>query len=393
MFRSALRKVCDSMRKISLLGATGSIGRQSLDVIAACGMSVAAITANKSVARLEEQTRQFHPSLAVCMDEAAAADLRVRIADTNTRVASGIEGLVEAATLPEADCVITAVVGNVGLRPTLAALREKKRIALANKETLVCGGELVMRTAKEYGVEIIPVDSEHSALFQCLQGSHDHGELKRLILTCSGGPFFGQSREELAGYTKADALKHPTWKMGAKITVDCATLMNKGLEFIEAMRLYSVSPDQVDIAIHRQSIVHSLVEFQDNAILAQLGVPDMRLPIEYALTYPARCPAVVEPLDLFACPPLEFHRPDYETFTCLKLALQCARKPGTPCVVLNGANEAAVGLFLEDKIRFLEIGELVQYALETVPEGPADTLEQIMEADRAARDAVYSRIR
>ncbi|MCD7856825.1 MAG: 1-deoxy-D-xylulose-5-phosphate reductoisomerase [Clostridiales bacterium] len=381
------------MRKISLLGATGSIGRQSLDVIAACGMSVAAITANKSVARLEEQTRQFHPSLAVCMDEAAAADLRVRIADTNTRVASGIEGLVEAATLPEADCVITAVVGNVGLRPTLAALREKKRIALANKETLVCGGELVMRTAREYGAEIIPVDSEHSALFQCLQGSHDHGELKRLILTCSGGPFFGQNREELAGYTKADALKHPTWKMGAKITVDCATLMNKGLEFIEAMRLYSVSPDQVDIAIHRQSIVHSLVEFQDNAILAQLGVPDMRLSIEYALTYPARCPAVVEPLDLFSCPPLEFHRPDYETFTCLKLALQCARRPGTPRVVLNGANEAAVGLFLEDKIRFLEIGELVQYALETVPEGPADTLEQIMEADRAAREAVYSRTR
>ncbi len=381
------------MRKISLLGATGSIGRQSLDVIAACGMSVVAITANKSVARLEEQTRQFHPRLAVCMDEAAAADLRVRIADTNTRVASGIEGLVEAATLPETDCVITAVVGNVGLRPTLAALQEKKRIALANKETLVCGGELVMRTAKECGAEIIPVDSEHSALFQCLQGSHDHGELKRLILTCSGGPFFGKSREELAGYTKADALKHPTWKMGAKITVDCATLMNKGLEFIEAMRLYSVSPDQVDIAIHRQSIVHSLVEFRDNAILAQLGVPDMRLPIEYALTYPARRPAVVEPLDLINCPPLEFHRPDYETFTCLKLALQCARRPGTPCVVLNGANEAAVGLFLEDKIRFLEIGELVQYALETVPEGPADTLEQILEADRAAREAVYSRIR
>ncbi len=381
------------MRKISLLGATGSIGRQSLDVIAACGMSVVAITANRSVTRLEEQTRQFHPSLAVCMDEAAAADLRVRIADTNTRVASGIEGLVEAATLPEADCVITAVVGNVGLRPTLAALREKKRIALANKETLVCGGELVMRTAKEYGAEIIPVDSEHSALFQCLQGSHGHGEVKRLILTCSGGPFFGQSREELAGYTKADALKHPTWKMGAKITVDCATLMNKGLEFIEAMRLYSVSPDQVDIAIHRQSIVHSLVEFRDNAILAQLGVPDMRLPIEYALTYPARCPAVTEPLDIFSCPPLEFHRPDYDTFTCLKLALQCARRPGTPCVVLNGANEAAVGLFLEDKIRFLEIGELVQYALETVPEGPADTLEQILEADCAAREAVYSRIR
>jgi 1-deoxy-D-xylulose-5-phosphate reductoisomerase len=354
-------------------------------------MSVAAITANRSVELLEQQVRQFHPTLAVCFEEEAARELRLRIADTTTRVASGMEGLVEAATLPEADCVITAVVGNVGLQPTLAAIRAGKRIALANKETLVCAGELVMKTAKEYGAEIIPVDSEHSALFQCLQGSHDHGEIKRLILTCSGGPFFGKKREELATYTRADALKHPTWKMGAKITVDCATLMNKGLEFIEAMRLYDVSPDQVDIAIHRQSIVHSLVEYRDNAILAQLGVPDMRLPIELALTYPARSKAVVEPLDLFSCPPLEFQRPDYETFTCLKLALESARKPGTPCAVLNGANEAAVGLFLQDQIRFLEIGELVQYALETVPQGPADTLEQILAADQAAREAVWSR--
>lgn len=379
------------MRRISLLGSTGSIGRQSLDVIAACGMSVAAVTANRSVDLLEEQVRQFHPALAVCFEEAAAKDLRARIADTDTRVASGMEGLVEAATLPQVDCVITAVVGNVGLRPTLAAIKAGKRIALANKETLVCAGELVMKTAAECGAEIIPVDSEHSALFQCLQGSRDHGEIKRLILTCSGGPFFGKSRAELAGYTRADALKHPTWKMGAKITVDCATLMNKGLEFIEAMRLYRVTPDQVDIAIHRQSIVHSLVEFRDNAILAQLGVPDMRLPIEYALTYPERSGAVAGELDLFSCPPLEFHRPDYETFACLRLALESARKPGTPCAVLNGANEAAVGLFLQDKIRFPEIAELVQYALESVPEGPADTLEQILQADEAAREAVYRR--
>jgi 1-deoxy-D-xylulose-5-phosphate reductoisomerase len=301
-----------------------------------------------------------------------------------------MEGLLEAATLPEADTVITAVVGNVGLKPTLAALRERKRIALANKETLVCAGELVMRTARECGAEIIPVDSEHSALFQCIQGSADHGEIKRLILTCSGGPFFGKTREELRNYTRADALKHPTWKMGAKITVDCATLMNKGLEFIEAMRLYGVSPEQVDIAIHRQSIVHSLVEFRDNAILAQLGVPDMRLPIQYALTYPERWESVVEPLDLFSCPPLAFQRPDTETFQCLKLALECARKPGVACAVLNGANEAAVGLFLQDKIRFLEIGELVAGALQAVPDGPADTLEQILEADRAAREAVYA---
>ena len=378
------------MRTISLLGSTGSIGRQSLDVIAACGASVAAITANSSVEMLEEQARRFHPALAVCYDEAAAAELRLRLADTDVRVASGMEGLVEAATLPQADTVITAVVGNVGLKPTLAAIRARKRIALANKETLVCAGELVMRTAKECGAEIIPVDSEHSALFQCIQGSADHGEIKRLILTCSGGPFFGKSREELKNYTRADALKHPTWKMGAKITVDCATLMNKGLEFIEAMRLYGVTPDQVDIAIHRQSIVHSLVEFRDNAILAQLGVPDMRLPIQYALTYPERREAVVEPLDLFSCPPLAFQRPDTETFQCLKLALECARKPGVACAVLNGANEAAVGLFLQDKIRFLEIGELVAGALQAVPDGPADTLEQILEADRAAREAVYA---
>ncbi|MCD8051735.1 MAG: 1-deoxy-D-xylulose-5-phosphate reductoisomerase [Clostridiales bacterium] len=380
------------MRTISLLGSTGSIGRQSLDVIAASGMSVAALTANRSVDLLEQQARQFHPKLVVCYDPAAAAELKLRLADTNVRVASGMEGLLEAATLPEADTVLTAVVGMVGLRPTLAALREKKRIALANKETLVCAGELVMRTAKEYGAEIIPVDSEHSALFQCLQGSHDHGELKRLILTCSGGPFFGKSREELAHYTRADALKHPTWKMGAKITIDCATLMNKGLEFIEAMRLYQVAPEQITIAIHRQSIVHSLVEFRDNAILAQLGVPDMRLPIQYALTYPARTEGVAKELDLFDCPPLSFQKPDMETFQCLKLALGAARKPGVACAVLNGANEAAVGLFLQDKIKFLEIGELVARALETVPNGPADTLEQVLEADAAAREAVYALI-
>ncbi|MCD7843092.1 MAG: 1-deoxy-D-xylulose-5-phosphate reductoisomerase, partial [Clostridiales bacterium] len=349
-----------------------------------------ALTANRSVDLLEQQARQFHPRLVVCYDPAAAAELKIRLADTDVRVASGMEGLLEAATLPEADTVITAVVGMVGLRPTLAALREKKRIALANKETLVCAGELVMRTAKEYGAEIIPVDSEHSALFQCLQGSHDHGELKRLILTCSGGPFFGKTREELAHYTRADALKHPTWKMGAKITIDCATLMNKGLEFIEAMRLYQVAPEQITIAIHRQSIVHSLVEFRDNAILAQLGVPDMRLPIQYALTYPARTEGVAKELDLFDCPPLSFQKPDMETFQCLKLALGAARKPGVACAVLNGANEAAVGLFLQDKIKFLEIGELVARALETVPDGPADTLEQVLEADAAAREAVYA---
>lgn len=376
------------MRTISLLGSTGSIGRQSLDVIAACGMSVAAITANSSVDLLEEQARQFKPKLAVAYDEAAAKDLKTRLADTSVRVASGMDGLIEAATLSEADTVITSVVGMIGLKPTLAAIGEKKRIALANKETLVCAGELVMRSAREYGAEIIPVDSEHSALFQCLECNRDRGEVKRLILTASGGPFFGKSRADLANATRADALKHPNWAMGAKITTDSATLMNKGLEFIEAMRLYDMAPEKIAITVHRQSIIHSMVEYCDNAVLAQLGVPDMRLPIQYALTYPQRTGAVAGELDLLKCPPLTFEEPDLDTFRCLALALEAAKKPGNPCAVLNGANEAAVGLFLKDQIRFLEIAELVEYAMERVPAGPADTLEQVLAADSAAREAV-----
>lgn len=382
------------MRNISLLGSTGSIGRQSLDVIAACGMSVAAITANSSVALLEEQARKFNPKLAVAYDETAARDLKTRLADTNVRVASGMDGLIEAATLSEADTVITSVVGMIGLKPTLAAIGEKKRIALANKETLVCAGELVMRSAKEKGAEIIPVDSEHSALFQCLECNRDRGEVKRLILTASGGPFFGKTRADLANATRADALKHPNWSMGAKITTDSATLMNKGLEFIEAMRLYNMPPEKIAITVHRQSIIHSMVEYCDNAVLAQLGVPDMRLPIQYALTYPRRVDAVAGELDLLKCPPLTFEEPDLDTFRCLALALEAAKKPGNPCAILNGANEAAVGLFLQDKIRFLEIADLVEYAMEQVPFGPADTLEQVLAADAAAREAVmegYSR--
>ncbi|MCC8129017.1 MAG: 1-deoxy-D-xylulose-5-phosphate reductoisomerase [Clostridiales bacterium] len=376
------------MPTISLLGSTGSIGRQSLDVIAACGMSVGAITANSSVALLEEQARKFHPQLAVAYDEAAAKDLKVRLADTPVRVASGMEGLIEAATLPEADTVITSVVGMIGLRPTLAAIGEKKRIALANKETLVCAGELVMRSARESGAEIVPVDSEHSALFQCLECNRDRGEVKRLILTASGGPFFGKSRAELEHVTRADALKHPNWSMGAKITTDSATLMNKGLEFIEAMRLYDMPPEKIAITVHRQSIIHSMVEYCDNAVLAQMGVPDMRLPIEYALTYPRRCAAVAGELDLLHCPPLTFAELDYDTFRCLPLALRAARQPGSACAILNGANEAAVALFLQDRIRFLEIADLVEYAMDSVPVGPADTLEQILDADAAARNAV-----
>ncbi len=377
---------------LSVLGSTGSIGTQTLDVAEKCGIRVAAITANRSVELLEAQARKFHPDLVVAMDETAAKDLQVRLADTGIRVASGMEGLIEAATLPEADTVVTAVMGMVGLRPTLAAIDAHKRIALANKETLVCAGELVMANAAREGVDIVPVDSEHSAIFQSLQGCSDRREVKRLILTASGGPFFGWTKEQLEQVTLADALKHPNWSMGAKITIDSATLMNKGLEFIEAMRLYHVAPEQIQIVVHRQSMIHSLVEYTDNAIIAQLGTADMRLPIQYALTWPQRTEGVATELDLFSCPDLTFRKPDPETFRCLGIALETAKKPGTPCAIMNGANEAAVDLFLREKIRFVDIPELVDYALSVVPAQSVENLETVLEADRAAREAVYSRI-
>ena len=377
-------------QRISILGSTGSIGRQSLDVMSACGMEAVALTANSNVARMEEQVRQFHPELAVMMDENAARDLRVRLADTPVRVASGLEGLLEAAELPAADTVVTAVVGMIGLRPTMAAIREGKRIALANKETLVCAGTLGMEEARDYGAEIVPVDSEHSALFQSLQASHDRGEVKRLILTCSGGPFFGKKREELEGMTREDALRHPNWSMGAKITVDSATLMNKGLEFIEAMHLYQMPPEKISIVIHRESIIHSLVEYCDNAVIAQLGTPDMRLPIQYALTWPRRTPGPANPLDWCSCGPLTFAQPDMETFRCLPLALQAARTGGSAGAILNGANEAAVALFLEGKIGFLEIADRVEKAMSRVSVIQEPSMTQILEADAAAREAVLA---
>lgn len=377
-------------KRISILGSTGSIGRQSLDVIAACGMEAAALTANSNAARMEEQARRFRPELAVMMDERAAADLRVRLADTPVRVAAGMEGLLEAAELPSADTVLTAVVGMIGLRPTMAAIREGKRIALANKETLVCAGQLVMEEARDFGAEILPVDSEHSALFQSLQGCRDRGEVRRLILTCSGGPFFGKTRAELQGVTRKDALRHPNWSMGAKITIDSATLMNKGLEFIEAMHLYQMPPEKISIVIHRESIIHSLVEYCDHGMIAQLGAPDMRLPIQYALTWPRRTGGPAEPLDLCACGPLTFAQPDLDTFRCLDLALKAARTGGTAGAILNGANEAAVALFLEDRIGFLEIADRVALALDRVPVIREPSMTQILEADQAAREAVLS---
>lgn len=380
-------------KRISILGSTGSIGRQTLDVAEKLQISVAALAASRNVELLEAQCRKFRPELAVLFDEAAAEELKRRLSDMNIKVAGGMDGLLAAALLDSADTVVTAVSGMIGLRPTLAAIERGKRIALANKETLVCAGELVMREAQRRGAEIIPVDSEHSAIFQCLMGCRDRSEVRRLILTCSGGPFYGKTAAELQKVTRVDALRHPNWKMGPKITVDCATLMNKGLEVIEAMRLYGLPLEQVTAVIHRQSIVHSLVEFRDGAVMAQLGTPDMRIPIGLALTYPKREENPAPPLDLLSCPPLTFAAPDEEAFRCFRLARQAAKQGGTACAVLNGANEAAVGLFLQEKLGFPEIADAVEAALDAVPQCADVTLEAALDADRQARDIVFARFR
>lgn len=374
---------------VSILGSTGSIGRQSLDVIENLKeIQVAALTAGTNVQLMAQQCRQFHPQLAVMATREAAQELQAALTGEKTQVAWGKDGLIAAATIPEADCVITAVVGMVGLKPTLAAIRAGKRIGLANKETLVCAGELVMAEAEECGAEIVPVDSEHSAIFQCLMGCTDRREVKKILLTCSGGPFFDMDAADLKYVTKADALRHPNWKMGPKITVDCATLMNKGLEVIEAMRLYRVPLEQVEVLVHRQSIVHSLVEFTDGAVMAQLGAPDMRLPIQLALTYPQRMESPAPKLDLTQCAALTFCHPDLEKFPCLALAMECAKRGGTACPAMNGANEEAVALFLADKIGFYDIYRLVAQAVEQVPFIQNPTLEEILEADHLARQAV-----
>ncbi len=371
-------------KTITILGSTGSIGRQTLSVADELGLRVAALTAERNVELLEAQCRQYRPELAVLTDEAAAEELKVRLADMNIRVLAGAEALCEAAALPEADTVVVAVCGFAALRPTLTAIHEKKRIALANKETMVCAGQIMQAAARESGAEIIPVDSEHSAIFQCLMGCRDRAEVKRLILTCSGGPFFGKTREELVCMTKSDALRHPNWKMGAKITVDCATLMNKGLEIIEAMRLYDLPLSKVTAVIHRQSVVHSLVEFVDGAVLAQLGVPDMRIPIGLAMTYPNRAHNPAPALDLLSCGPLTFDAIDETAFPCFALAQQAAQTGGTACTALNAANEEAVGLFLQDKIGFYDIADAVEAALR-LPVVQEPSLADIFEADRLAR--------
>lgn len=380
------------MKGIALLGSTGSIGTQSLDVCRMHGYRVVCLTANRRVDLMETQIREFRPDLVSMMDPVAADDLRTRVADTGTKVLSGMDGLIECATYSGADTVLNAVVGMVGLQPTLAAIQAKKTLALANKETLVAGGHLVTNTAKAYGVDILPVDSEHSAIFQCLQGSPEKGAVKKLILTASGGPFFGKTLAELENVTAADALKHPNWDMGAKITIDSATMMNKGLEFIEAKWLFDMPIDAIDIVVHRESVVHSAIAYQDNSVIAQLGVPDMRIPIQYALTYPQRLPSPVQELSLVDYGKLTFYPPDYDTFRCIDVCKDAITAGGLRPAAANGANEESVRLFLNGKIKFTDIAVLNRAAMEACPQVADYTLNDVLQADRAARDYVIEAV-
>lgn len=379
------------MKKISILGSTGSIGTQALDVIGDVTSKAEAVclTANKNTRLLEQQIRKYKPKFAAIGDESLYSDLKTRCKDIDIKLSAGVEGIIEAATFAEADMVLNSLVGISGLVPTISAICEKKQIALANKETLVTGGEVVTQLAHEMGVSILPVDSEHSAIFQCLNGEN-RDKIKNIWLTASGGPFRGKTKEYLATVTKEQALKHPNWDMGAKITIDSSTLMNKGLEVIEAKWLFDVDCDRIIPVVHPESVIHSMVEFEDNSIIAQLGSPDMRLPISYAINYPERKYSVSKPLDLFEIKSLNFEKPDYETFPCLKLAFDAIKAGGTMCAVLNGANEACVELFLNDKIRYTQISELIQKTMEDFSNSELVTVDLILEADRYAREKVYS---
>lgn len=368
---------------VSILGSTGSIGRQSIAAASLLGIPVKALAANRKIEMVEQQARRLKPEFVAIYDETAANDLRIKLADTDIKVASGMEGLIEAAA-GHAECVVTAVSGSVGLKPTLAAIDAKKRIALANKETLVCAGDIVMPRAERMGAEIVPVDSEHSAIFQCLMG-RKKGELKKILLTGSGGPFRGKSRAELKDVTPEQAVKHPNWSMGAKISVDSATMMNKGLEFIEAMHLFGVTPDDIQVVVHPQSIIHSMVELVDGTVIAQLGVPDMGLPIQLAMTYPERSQSPFERLDFWNMKDMTFEAPDYEKTPCLKLAMDCARAGGTAPCVMSAANEVAVSLFLQHRIGYNDIYDSALAAVESIEIVKEPDLEAILAADEAAR--------
>lgn len=380
------------INKISILGSTGSIGTQALDVVDNLGLQVTALTAATNTKMLEQQVRKYKPEIAVLFDEEKAKEFKISVADTNTKVFGGMNGLIEAATSEKAELVLNSVVGMVGLQPTIAAAKAKKDIALANKETLVAGGDLVTNSVKENNVKLLPVDSEHSAIFQCLQGMPEKSMLKKLILTASGGPFFGKTTEELKSVTVEQALNHPNWSMGAKITVDSASMMNKGLEIIEASRLFDVDGDHIDVVVHRESIIHSLIEYNDNSVIAQLGVPDMRIPIQYAITYPARYKSPVEELNLAKISKMTFFEPDYETFKCLNACKEALSRGGVATAIVNGANEEANAMFRDGKITFLEIGELVYSALNSINNFEAKTVEDILNVDNEARTFVRNMV-
>ncbi len=378
-------------RNISILGSTGSIGTQTLDVVRKLGLNITALSAHGSIDLLEEQIREFKPEVAAVVDEDKAKELILRVADTSTKILSGMEGMLEICR-DSSDVLVNAVVGMVGLAPTLEAIRAKKDIAFANKETLVAGGELVMSAVKENGVKLLPVDSEHSAIFQCLQAAPEQKALKKILLTASGGPFFGKTADELKDVTVDQALTHPNWSMGAKITIDSATMMNKGLEIIEAAWLFDTNPDDIEVVVHRESIIHSMIEFTDNSILAQLGLPDMRIPIQYAITYPERYESPVAEIDWKKLSQMTFYSADDKTFKCLSACKRAMKLGGLYPAVANGANEVANLLFRQNKISFLDIGELVSASLDEVKVGRASCLDDVLDADRRAREFVYNNI-
>lgn len=377
---------------ISILGSTGSIGTQTLEVARKLGLNVASLSAYGSIGILEEQIREFRPSLAVVYDANRAEELKIKIADTDTKVLSGMEGLFEICH-DDSELLVNSVVGMVGLAPTLEAIKAKKNIAFANKETLVAGGELVMNAVRENGVKLLPVDSEHSAIFQCLQAAPPDKKLKKILLTASGGPFFGKTASQLKDVSVEQALNHPNWDMGAKITIDSATMMNKGLEIIEAAWLFDTDPDAIEVVVHRESIIHSMVEFTDNSILAQLGVPDMRIPIQYAITYPERVPSLVPEIDWKTLSKMTFAGADEQTFLCLAACKRAIKKGGLYPAVANGANEIANSLFRQRKLSFLEIGELVSAAVDELNVGSASCLDDVIAADQAAREFVTSHVK
>lgn len=381
------------IKNISILGSTGSIGTQALDVVDKLNLNVVALTASKNIELLEQQVRKYKPQLAVVFDEEKAKFFKDNIKDTDTLVLSGMDGLVSAATIESAELVLNSVVGMVGLKPTIAAANAKKDIALANKETLVAGGKLVTDAVKNNGVKLLPVDSEHSAIFQCLQGIPNSKCLKKLILTASGGPFFGKTADELKSVTIEQALNHPNWSMGAKITVDSATMMNKGLEIIEASRLFDVTGENIDVLVHRESIIHSMIEYSDNSVIAQLGLPDMRIPIQYAVTYPERYPSPVGELNLSQIGKLTFFEPDYDTFKCLNACKKALSMGGTATAIANGANEEANMLFRQGKISFLDIGELVSGAVDSIRNFEPRTVEDVLSADKLARQYVLENVK